>query len=168
LIVEDSNVESDARCEVTREFLERSRHHLLRDFFPKIEKSLTRLSDEEVWWRANEESNSIGNLVLHLTGNVRQWMVSGIGGAPDHRVRQAEFDERTVIPKAELLSRLKVALEDVDAVLSRIGEDELTRMWHIQGDDVSGLEAIYHVVEHFSMHTGQILMISKMRTGGAT
>jgi uncharacterized damage-inducible protein DinB len=151
--------------EAAQAFIDKARSFLSEDFLPKIERCLEQLSDEEVWWRANEESNSIGNLILHLSGNVRQWIVSGIGGAPDARVRQQEFDEREGITRAELLARLKQTLQEADAALDMLDASRLLERRRIQGDDVQMLEAIFHVVEHFSMHTGQIILLTKMLKG---
>lgn len=147
-----------------QEFIARSRYHLTEDFRPKIERCLERLSDEQIWWRPNDQSNSIGNLVLHLCGNARQWIVCGIGGAADARNRDAEFAQREMIPRSDLTALLTQTLSDVDATLSQVESDRLLARRTIQGTDVSALEAILHVVEHFSMHTGQILMLTKMLT----
>lgn len=143
-------------------FIAQSRELLKTDYLPKIERCLERLTDEDVWWRASEESNSIGNLLLHLSGNVRQWIVSGVGGGADARVRQQEFDERAILPRTELLARLKQTLEEADGVLSSLDDARLLESRQIQGSDVTVLEAVYHVVEHFSMHTGQIILLTKM------
>jgi uncharacterized damage-inducible protein DinB len=143
-------------------FITQARVYLSEDYLPKIERCLEKLSDEEVWWRPNQESNSIGNLLLHLAGNVRQWIVSGIGGASDERVRQEEFDERSIIPRALLLERLKETLSAVDQTLAALDPSRLLEQRRIQGGDVVVLEAIFHVVEHFSMHTGQIILLTKM------
>ena len=150
--------------ETGQEFIARARHHLIDDFRPKIERCLERLSDDQIWWRPNEQSNSIGNLVLHLCGNARQWIVCGVGGAADSRDRNAEFAQRGVIPRAELQGLLKQTLNDIDATLQQYDADRLLESRTIQGSSVSALEAILHVVEHFSMHTGQILMLTKMLT----
>jgi uncharacterized damage-inducible protein DinB len=148
--------------EAGQTFIIKARSFLGDDYLPKIEHCLAELSDEDVWWRANPESNSIGNLLLHLSGNVRQWIVSGIGGALDDRVRQQEFDERAGFTRAELLARLKQALLEVDGVLASLDVSRLLEVRRIQGNDVTVLEAIFHVVEHFSMHTGQIILLTKM------
>lgn len=150
--------------EIGHEFLARSRYHFTEDFLPKIECCLERLNDEQIWWRPNEESNSIGNLLLHLCGNARQWIVCGVGGAADTRNRDAEFAQREMIPRSELHSLLKRTLSDVDETLAQLEAARLLERRTIQGTDVSALEAILHVVEHFSMHTGQILMLTKMLT----
>jgi len=150
--------------ETGHEFIARSRHHLIDDFLPKIERCLERLTDDQIWWRANDQSNSIGNLLLHLCGNARQWIVCGVGGAADARNRDAEFAQRAAIPNAELHSLLKQTLQEVDATLAQYDDNRLLERRTIQGTDVSVIEAIFHVVEHFSMHTGQILMLTKMLT----
>ncbi|MDH4042918.1 MAG: DUF1572 domain-containing protein [Gemmatimonadota bacterium] len=146
-------------------FLDESRRYLTQEYAVKIRLCLAELSDEDLWWRPNEHANSIGNLVLHLAGNIRQWIVSGVGGAPDARHRQAEFDERGPLARDELLRRLDTALRDVDRVLGDLDPAVLTQDRRIQGRDTNVFRAIYHVVEHFGMHTGQIAYITKLRTG---
>ncbi len=146
-------------------FLAESRQYLKSEYFPSIQRAVGDLSDEQVWWRPNEASNSIGNLILHLTGNVREWILGGVGRAPFERTRQREFDERTVIPKDVLLTRMRTVLEEADAVLGRVKDGELMEVRKIHGDDITVMQAIYHVVEHFSTHTGQILWIAKSRRG---
>lgn len=146
-------------------FVSESRRYLAQEYLVKIVACVAQLSDADLWWRPNEQSNSIGNLLLHLAGNVRQWIVAGVGGAPDRRHRQAEFDERGPLPRAEALRRLETAVAEADRVLEGLGAEQLTARRTIQGRDVTVLEAIYHVVEHFAMHTGQIVSLTKQRTG---
>jgi len=143
-------------------FLQQAREYLSGDFLPKIEQSIQGLSVDEIWWRANEQSNSIGNLLLHLSGNLTQWIVIGLGGAADHRERQTEFDERRLLSKDELLNKLKETVQNVDQVLAAFDVEKLLQPFHIQDMEVIALEAIFHVVEHFSMHTGQIILIAKL------
>jgi uncharacterized damage-inducible protein DinB len=154
--------------ETGREFIARSRYHLVEDFLPKIERCVALLSDEQIWWRPNDESNSIGNLLLHLSGNVRQWIVCGLGGASDARDRDSEFAQRETIPRADLLSHLQQTITEVDATLAKFDLDSLVEKKTIQGLEVTALEAILHVVEHFSMHTGQILTMTKALVGPLT
>src|SRR5436305_14288689 len=114
-------------------FITRSRYHLSQDFLPKIERCLELLNDEQIWWRANPQSNSIGNLILHLSGNVRQWIVSGLGGAVDSRNRDNEFAQRDVISRDELIANLKQTLDDADAALAEFDVDKLHNRLAIQG-----------------------------------
>src|SRR5438105_962538 len=145
-------------------FLKQARNFLSHDYLPKIERCLTSLSAEDIWWRPNPESNCIGNLLLHLSGNARQWIVSGLGGASDQRERQAEFDAQTGSGKETLLAQLKATVAEVDEVLMKFNSARLLDLYTIQDSNVSALEAIFHVVEHFSMHVGQIIYITKQIT----
>ncbi len=153
------------RADLETQFVAESRRYLRGEYLPKIAACVERLSDEDVWWRPNEESNSVGNLMLHLSGNVRQWIIAGIGGVPDGRNRQAEFDERRQIPKDELTEELGGTLREADAVLAALLPEALGEDRTIQGRTISVFDAIYHVVEHFSMHVGQIAYLTKARTG---
>lgn len=146
------------------EFVRVSRRELATSF-KKIESAAARLPEEEVWGRRNENENSVGNLLLHLEGNVRQWILGGIGGAEDHRRRDSEFAQRDAIPLDELLERLSLTLEEADAVIGSLTEEQLMETRVIQGYELTVLQAVYHVVEHFGGHTGQILWAVKNRTG---
>jgi uncharacterized damage-inducible protein DinB len=151
--------------DVGQSFLHHSRTFLQHELLPRTRAAVERLPETDVWWRPNESSNSVGNLVLHLAGNVRQWIVSGIGGANDERRRQEEFDRREPLPAQELVVLLTATVEEAAAVLGSLDESRLLETVHVQGRTVTVMEAIYHVVEHFSMHTGQIVYIAKLRTG---
>ncbi|MCM3879027.1 MAG: DUF1572 domain-containing protein [Vicinamibacterales bacterium] len=151
---------------IARAFTDKSRHLLATDYLPKIESCLHRLSEEDVWWRPNEASNSVGNLILHLCGNVTMWIVGGVGQRLFERNRQQEFDERRHIPKEELRTKLRGVVDEADAIIESLDERALLNRRSIQGYDVSVLEAVYHVVEHFGMHTGQIILLSKARLAG--
>jgi uncharacterized damage-inducible protein DinB len=148
--------------DVSTEFISQARYLLREEYLPKIERSLERLSDEQVWWRANDNSNSIGNLILHISGNARQWIVSGLGAEPDERERDAEFAERQIVPRDELRAHLKQAVSDVDRTLESFAAERLLAQFQIQGTMTTALAAILHVTEHFSMHTGQIILLAKM------
>lgn len=145
-------------------FLDRSRSFLTGEYRRKVHRAVAELPEADLWWRPNAESNSVGNLLLHLAGNVRQWVVSGIGGEEDDRRRQEEFDARNGPDSRALLVRLDDAVGAADRILSRLPPGHLLDRRLIQGRDVTVLEAVYHVIEHFSMHTGQILYITKLRT----
>jgi uncharacterized damage-inducible protein DinB len=146
-------------------FIARARLHLGDEYLPKIQRCLEKLTDEQIWWRANDGANSIGNLILHLCGNARQWIVCGIGAQPDHRQRQSEFDERRLIPRQELLKLLETTVADVDQTLAAFDPTKLLAEYPIQGTTSTALAAIFHVTEHFSMHTGQIILLTKMLAG---
>ena len=143
-------------------FISESRYLLREEYLPKIERCLEQLTDEQVWWRANDRSNSIGNLILHISGNARQWIVCGLGGERDDRIRDAEFAERRVLPRSELLAQLKKAVNDIDQTVQRFDTALLLDQFLIQGTMTTALAAILHVTEHFSMHTGQIILLAKM------
>lgn len=145
-------------------FIDRAIDFLTGEYLPKIECCLEQLNDEQIWWRANEQSNSIGNLVLHLCGNARQWIVCGLGPAQDTRNRDAEFAQRGVLPRAELLDLMRSTLSDVENTLRQVNPLTLLEKRTIQGSEVDVLEAIFHVTEHFSMHAGQIFLLTKLLT----
>ncbi|PYS27641.1 MAG: hypothetical protein DMG11_15695 [Acidobacteria bacterium] len=146
-------------------FLEFSRKKLLEHYWPRLSNCVKLLSDEQVWWRPNEASNSIGNLILHLNGNVRQWLVSSFKRSDDTRDRPAEFRERQLIPASALLETLGTTLNEASDVLASLSESDLLTTFEIQGYTVSGLEAVYQVVEHFGLHYGQISYITKLLRG---
>ncbi len=131
----------------------------------RIDVCLGKLSEEQVWARGGENENAIGNLTLHLCGNVRQWIISGIGGAADVRQRDAEFSARGGTSIADLKQRLRSTVEEASKVIESLTPARLTERVIIQNYEASVAEAVFHVVEHFSMHTGQILFVTKMLTG---
>jgi hypothetical protein len=133
----------------------------------KIKHCLGQLSDEQVWWRGKPERNSIGNLVLHLCGNVRQWVVSGLGGTADVRHRPTEFAERGPIPKEELLRRLDEVVGEAKVVLGRLTARRLREGRRIQGFEVTGLTAIFDSVPHFRGHTQEIIHMTRSLLGDA-
>jgi uncharacterized damage-inducible protein DinB len=146
-------------------FLADSRKLLAKEFLPKIAKCLQRLNEDEIWWRPNAASNSAGNLVLHLCGNVRQWIISNLGESADMRDRDREFAERGPIPRKVLVEQLERTVREACQVLGRLPEATLSHRFTIQGLHVTGLEAVAHVVEHFAYHTGQIIYITKLKRG---
>lgn len=146
-------------------FLTQSREYLTAHYLPKITAALEQLDEADLWWRPNPASNAIGNLMLHLAGNIRQWIVGGVGRMPDQRDRPAEFSATGARSRQELLGLLTDAVAEADAVLARTDPASLHHRRAIQGRECTVLAAVYHAVEHFGMHTGQILYIAKLRTG---
>jgi len=147
------------------EFIEFSRWKLLDQYWPRLRTCVDSLTDEQVWWRPNDASNSIGNLILHLNGNITQWLIAPFAHREDKRDRPAEFAERRHLPKTELLEKLAATMQEVAAILPRISESELLKTFQIQGYTVSGLHAVYQVIEHFGLHYGQITYVTKMLRG---
>jgi hypothetical protein len=131
----------------------------------RIKHCLGQLNDEQVWWRSEPTLNSIGNLIPHLCGNVRQWIVAGVGGAPDIRSRPAEFTERGPILKSELLRRFETIVEEAKRALSEVTAQQLVDVRRIQGFDVRGLAAIFDSVPHFRGHTQEIVQITRVQLG---
>lgn len=144
------------------QFLIRTRYYLGVEYPAKIRQALYALPPDKLWWRPNESTNSAANLVLHLSGNVRQWIISGVGGAPDVRERDSEFSARSGSSAGQLVEVLEHTLSEVDAVLARVTPEQLNESRSIQGRSTNVLSALYHVTEHFSTHTGQIIWIAKM------
>jgi GNAT superfamily N-acetyltransferase/uncharacterized damage-inducible protein DinB len=157
----------------SRAFVRHARFRLRDDYLAKIRTALLELTDDQIWWRPNDASNSIGNLILHLSGNARQWIVAGVGGAHDTRDRAAEFARRAGIDRGALTALLETTLGEVDARLSDLdqtliaahSDGPLQRGCSPQGFDQTVLDAVFHVVEHFSYHTGQILLLAKWHVG---
>jgi uncharacterized damage-inducible protein DinB len=137
----------------------------LRDGLRQIEKCLALLSVEQVWSRPNAVSNAIGNLVLHLNGNVRLWIVKSIGGVEFTRDRAAEFAQRQALPIETILPPLQRTVEQACQVIEGLSPERLRERLAIQGYDVSVLAAVFHVVEHFALHTGQIIYQTKILSG---
>ncbi len=146
------------------EFLRVSRKEL-RQGCARVSDCLGRLAEQQIWHREHAIENSIGNLVLHLSGNVRQWIVSGVGGQPDNRDRDWEFATRDTLPAAALTERLSGTVDEADAVLAAVPADSLLETRSIQVYEVTVLHAIMHVLTHFAGHVGQIIWATKHLTG---
>jgi len=131
--------------------------HELNEAMKRIEHCLRQLTDEQIWWRPDESQNSIANLILHLCGNLRQWLISGITGAEDHRKRPAEFAQRQAIPTADLLALLRSTVAETTLSLANVSPAEMLRVRRIQGFSQSALSAIFHSVPHFRGHTQEII-----------
>jgi hypothetical protein len=146
-------------------FLHFSRKKLFGQFWPRLQACVSPLSEEQIWWRPNDASNSIGNLILHLNGNVGQWLVASFNKDEDKRNRPAEFTAKREGTAAELLAKLGGTLDAAAAVLELLTVEELLAPYEIQGYHVRGLDAVYQVVEHFGLHYGQIVYIAKSLSG---
>ncbi len=147
-------------------FISRSRYWLVKEYPIKLGHCIYALPPDSVWVR-NEGSNSIGNLLVHLTGNVTEWIIGGVGGRKFERDRASEFSQLEGASGADLLARLEAVLRDADAILAGLTEADLRQNLVIQGRETTVLGAIYHVVEHFAMHTGQIVLLTKLHAPGS-
>ena len=148
-------------------FIERSRLYLGYEYPAKIRQCLDVLPPAATWQRSGADSNSVGNLLLHLEGNVRQWILSSVGGASDDRRRSSEFAATGGEDADMLFDRLRRTLDEVDAVIAALSPADLETRRTIQGRDVTVFDAVYHVVEHFSLHTGQIILLTKQCAPGS-
>jgi len=123
--------------------------------------SFEKLSEEDIWKRPNENSNRIGNLILHLCGNIKQYVISSLGMADDKRNRDEEFSVKNGVTKSELLKLIKETVEKAKDTLRKIAVSELLRKREVQGFTFSGIGIAIHVTEHYSYHTGQIAFWTK-------
>lgn len=146
-------------------FLLKSREYLTDSYLPKIERALNTMSDDDLWWQPNEASNSIANLLLHMTGSIQFWVVSFVGGAPSDRVRELEFKASAGHSRQELIDGLRNAVRQADEVLAQLTVAQLLETREDSEKAMTVLGAVYHGVEHFSMHTGQVLQLVKIRQG---
>jgi uncharacterized damage-inducible protein DinB len=149
---------------VERRFLAEADQYF-EEYLRKIRECVALLSEEQVWWRPNEAFNSVGNLLLHLRGNLSQWVLATLGGQPFERRRAEEFRARGGAGKGELLARLDEAVRATRAVIAALDAAALVRRHQVQGHDTDGLGVVFHVVEHMSYHTGQIVATTKQLTG---
>jgi hypothetical protein len=153
---------TDHAPETATLFLEFSRHKLLDQYWPRLRSCVESLSEDQVWWRPNDSSNSIGNLVLHLNGNVTQWLIAPFQHLEDRRDRPSEFSRKDGIASAELLHKIEKTMASAASVFSSLTKADLHAHFDIQGYHVTGLHAVYQVVEHFGLHYGQIAYITKL------
>lgn len=145
-------------------FLEYAAEKLL-ELTGRIEACLAKLSDDQIWSRGHETENAVGNLVLHLRGNVTQWIIATLGNQTDHRDRDGEFEAREGPGAAELAVLLRGTVATAVTVIRNLATAQLTTRYEIQNYSVSGVDVVFHVVEHFAQHTGQIIFATKMLIG---
>jgi hypothetical protein len=141
--------------------------HELDSALDRTKHCLGQLTDGQVWHRSRSDLNSIGNLILHLCGNLRQWVVAGVGGARDVRNRPAEFAERGPVPRDELIRNLEAVVGEAKRVLTGVDARQLTDVRRIQGFDVTGVGAIFESVPHFRGHTQEIVHMTRLQLGDA-
>jgi len=138
----------------------------LREYLDKIELALAGLDDRDVWARSGEGTNSIGNLILHLCGNLSLWVRASLGGRSYIRDRAAEFAADDICSKDELLGNLRQVVSDSRQVIASLAGGELAKEARVQGYDTDGRAVVFHAVEHMSYHTGQIVLLAKQGLAG--
>lgn len=150
-------MESDILYHIKKE----TKRRILEESIPRCIQSIEKLSDVEIWYRPNSNVVSVGNLILHLCGNARQWILAGIFEQADHRQRQQEFDTQGPLDRTYLLNKLKELSKDLDGAIDKLTMDQLIEMKDVQGFKESVIGILIHVTEHFSYHTGQIVYYTK-------
>lgn len=129
---------------------------------PRVVQCINELSEEQLWQKPNENSNSMGNLVLHMCGNITQYVISSIGGKKDERVRDEEFDTTGGYNHIELIKKLENTMQESCKIIEAMTEEEAMRVRMVQGFEFSGIGNVIHAVEHYSYHTGQIAFYTKL------
>jgi len=127
--------------------------------------AVEQLSEVDLWWRPYDQANAVGNIVLHVCGNLRQWIVSGVGGAGDTRDRPGEFAHRHSIAKVELVDRLRCTVDEAKAAIDGQDEAALLRTRFVQLADVTGVGAVFHSVAHLEGHAQEVIYIARLRLG---
>ena len=150
--------------EVAGLFLEFSERKL-GEMTKKLMTCLDRLSDDQIWARGGPHENAVGNLVLHLCGNMRQWILHGVGGKPDVRTRDAEFSADGGMGRAELAALFTTTIDEVRSVIAAVPQERLVEIIHPQGRETSVLGAVYQVVGHVQEHVGQVILLTKQMVG---
>lgn len=129
---------------------------------PKIKKCLEELAEEHVWKRPNASSNSVGNMIVHLCGNITQYILSSLGEAEDKRERDKEFSRQGGLSKMQLHDMLQNTVDRASTVIKTLDAKDLMKERSVQGYQLSAIGIILHVVEHYSYHTGQIIFWTKL------
>jgi uncharacterized damage-inducible protein DinB len=144
-----------------REFLAQAIHRIDENT-PKLITCVKELSESELWKRPNPHSNSVGNIILHLCGNIRQYAISSLGNRKDVRERDKEFSAGGGYSGSELIKKLTDTLDEAKGIIQDVTAEELLRKRKVQGYSHSGIGIIIHVTEHYSYHTGQIIFWTKL------
>jgi uncharacterized damage-inducible protein DinB len=146
---------------IIREFIEQSLHRIDENT-PRINKCMNELEEADAWMRPNNASNSVGNLILHLCGNITQYIISSLGETEDIRERDKEFSANDGYSKSGLMEKLNATIEKAKGIIQTMDRDNLLRKRYVQGFEYSGMGIIIHVTEHYSYHTGQIVFWTKL------
>jgi len=144
-----------------REFIQQSVYRITENT-NRVIKCLQEIEETEIWQRPNENSNSIGNVILHLCGNIRQYIISSLSETEDVRVRDIEFSTKEGFRKEELIAKLKNIVDEAINIIEKADDKSLIKIYSVQGFNLSGIGIIIHVTEHYSYHTGQIVFWIKL------
>jgi hypothetical protein len=157
-------MQGNSPSEISTAFISATRQ-TLSEGMRKIEHCVGQLTDDQLWWRPRPEMNSIANLMLHLSGNLRQWIVAGIGGVKDIRNRPLEFSDHSNRPKSEILGLIEKVVSDADAALARLTPDQLLKIRRIQGYDAAAIAAVIDTIAHFRGHVQEIIHMTRQQLG---
>jgi uncharacterized damage-inducible protein DinB len=144
-----------------REFIQQSVYRI-NENTTRVIKCLQEIEETEIWQRPNENSNSLGNIILHLCGNIRQYIISSLNETEDIRVRDKEFSIKEGFRKKELIAKLKNIVDEAINIIEKADDKSLIKIYSVQGFNLSGIGIIVHVTEHYSYHTGQIAFWVKL------
>ena len=158
---------TDASTSADATVVEVARARLCVHLTGQARACLDALKPEQVWWRPNEQSNAVGNLVLHCAGSTRFYIGRIIGGSDFVRDRATEFAERRELPPAQLRSHLDMAIEEADAALRRFDPARLLDMTDETPEPMTLLEVIALQLSHYALHVGQIAYATKLMDAGA-
>ena len=134
----------------------------IKESLDRIETCFGLLSEEMIWEKMNSQMNCAGNLVLHLNGNIRQYIISGLGMAKDVRQRNMEFELSSRIGKEDLWSAHHNTVTEALRIIVSMKNSGLTKKLRIQGFETNATDVLIHVTEHYSYHTGQIALLTKI------
>ena len=143
--------------------VQEARRRLLQESIPRLRRCLDLLGEDDIWYQPNAHSNSVGNLIIHLHGNVRQWLGTGLAKLADVREREEEFEQHPHLPKQAMYDSLDTTARIIEKVLDQVTPGDLTATHYVQGYHETGLGIIVHVIEHFSYHVGQVTYFTKAR-----
>ena len=149
--------ENPIAAQIKKEFIKRIHH----EGIPRIKKCLSLLSEDQTWKQPNENLNSVGNLILHLEGNVNQWVLSTFTDKKDNRARAKEFDPTRKEQKHDLTVRLDNLKSNTLDAINNINDEDLIKVYNVQCYKETGVSILIHVIEHFSYHVGQISFYTK-------
>lgn len=134
----------------------------LKENTPRIQKCLDLLSEDQIWFQANGETNSIANLILHLSGNIGQYLISSLGEEKDFRNRDLEFSTREGFSKKTLFNKISETCERAILAIENCRPEHFTKSRNVQGFELTGIGICIHAAEHYSYHTGQIALLTKL------